>query len=56
MLWLEASGHSYLATLSPITLLGVAFDAQLVPLALVLFRVLAYNRYKESTHSFVWMP
>ncbi len=39
-------------------------DTKLVPLgapkgaalALVLFGVLAYNRYKESTHSFVWMP
>ena len=32
---------------------GTASDVQLVPLALVLFGVLAYNRYKESTHSIV---
>lgn len=45
---------------------GATSDVQPVPLgdpihwgaalALVLFGVLAYNRYKESTHSFVWMP
>ena len=32
---------------------GTASDVQLVPLALVLFDMLAYNRYKESTHSIV---
>ena len=63
----EIGGSLFMKASSPLpSPVGATSDVQPVPLgdpihwgvalALVLFGVLAYNRYKESTHSFVWMP